>query len=133
MKYTILVIEASNSAFRKRIVSALTKEDFKAVTAASSEPALKRLDKLKPQLIILGEGLPIDSFEACYQLRQVVDVPILMIGSVPSERAWTRVEEVGADFYLVKPFSYSELVARVKVLIRRSEHNNKNDKESLRF
>ncbi len=130
MKYNILVIEQSNSALRDRIVSALTKEGFKVATAAGSEEALSRLDELKPQLIILGEGLPIDSFEACSQLRQAVDVPILMVGGVPSDKAWTRVVEVGADFYLVKPFGYLELVARVKALLRRHEWGNrKNDKE----
>ncbi len=58
----------------------------------------------KPQLIILGEGLPIDSLEACSQLRQAVDVPILMVGAIPSYEVWTRVVHAGADFYLVKPF-----------------------------
>ncbi len=125
MKYNILVIEQSNSALRDRIVSALTKEGFKAATAASSQKALSRLDELKTQLIILGEGLPIDSFEACSQLRQAVDIPILMVGGVPSDKAWTRVVEVGADFYLVKPFGYLELVARVKALLRRYEWGNR--------
>ena len=53
-----------------------------------------------------------------------------MLGAVPSDKAWTRVVEVEADFYLVKPFSYPELVARVKALLRRYEQTkNKADKE----
>ena len=131
MKYNVLVIEESSCGLRERIVSALTKEGFKAATASNSQEALSRLDEPKPELIILGEGLPIDSFEACSQLRQAVDVPILMLGAVPSDKAWTRVVEVEADFYLVKPFSYPELVARVKALLRRYEQTiNKADKES---
>ena len=130
MKHSILVIEESNFGSRERIISALTEVGFKIVTATSTEEVLSRRDELEPQLIILGEGLPIDSFEACSQLRQAVDIPILMVGTVPSEEAWTRVVEVGADFYLVKPFSYVELVARVKALLRRYEQtNNKNHKE----
>jgi len=130
MKYNILVIEESNHALKDRITSALTEEGFKVATAASYQEVLSAPDKFKPQLIILGEGLPIDSFEACSQLRQAVDVPILMVGAVPNDQAWSRVVEVGADFYLVKPFGYLELVARVRALLRRYEWTNrKNDKE----
>jgi len=121
MKYNILVIEESNHASRDRIVSTLTEEGFDVATAASSQEVVSTLDEFKPQLIILGEGLPIDSFEACSQLRQAVDVPILMVGNVPNNQAWTRVVDAGADFYLVKPFGYLELVARVKALLRRYE------------
>ena len=121
MKYNILIIEESNHALKDRITSALTKEGFEVATAASSQEVLSMPDEFKPQLIILGEGLPIDSFEACSQLRQAVAVPILMVGAVPSDKAWTGVVEAGADFYLVKPFGYLELVARVRALLRRYE------------
>ena len=121
MKYNILVIEENNYAFRSRIVSVLTREGFDVATAASSQEVVSTLDKFKPQLIILGEGLPIDSFEACSQLRQAVNIPILMVGAVPSDKAWNRVVDAGADCYLVKPFGYLELVARVKALLRRYE------------
>ena len=130
MNHSILVIEESSPTSRERVISTLTKVGFEVATATSTEEVLSRRDELEPQLIILGEGLPIDSFEACSQLRQAVDIPILMIGTVPGVEDWTRVVEAGADFYLVKPFSYVELVARVKALIRRHEHtNNKNNKE----
>ncbi len=121
MKYNILVIEESNHALKDRIVSALTKEGFEVATAASSEEVLSAPDEFKPQLIILGEGLPIDSFEACSQLRQMANVPILMVGAIPGDKAWNRVVEAGADFYLEKPFGYLELVARVRALLRRYE------------
>ena len=123
MKYNILVIEESNHASRDRIVSTLTEEGFDVATASSSQEILSTPDKFKSQLIILGEGLPIDSFEACSQLRQAVDVPILMVGAVPHDEAWARVVEAGADFYLAKPFGYLELVARVKALLRRYEQS----------
>jgi DNA-binding response OmpR family regulator len=102
----------------------LTREGFGVATVASSQEILSTLDEFKPQLIILGEGLPIDSFEACSQLRQAVNIPILMVGAVPSDKAWNRAVEAEADFYLQKPFSYLELVARVKALLRRHEWTN---------
>jgi len=123
MKYSITVIEESNHALKDRITSALTKEGFEVATASSSQEILSTLNEFKSQLIILGEGLPIDSFEACSQLRQAVDVPILMVGAVPHDEAWARVVEAGADFYLVKPFGYLELAARVKSLLRRYERS----------
>jgi len=131
MKYNILVIEESSRALRDRIVSALTREGFDVATAASSQEVISTLGEFKSQLIILGEGLPIDSFEACSQLRQAVNIPILMVGAVLSDKAWNRVVEAGADCYLAKPFAYLELVARVKSLLRRYEWSNgKNYKEA---
>lgn len=128
MKYDVLLIDEDNSAVGNRIVSALTGEGFEVTTAASSEEALSKPDEPKPELIILGDGLP-DSFKACSQLRQVVDVPILMLGAGPRKTVWTRVVEVQADFYLVKPFGCLELIARVKALLRRyQQSNSKNDK-----
>jgi len=132
MKYNILVIEENNYALRSKIVFALTREGFDVATAASSQEVVSTLDEFKPQLIILGEGLPIDSFEACSQLRQAVSVPIMIIGAVLSDKAWNRVVEAGADFYMAKPFGYLELVARVKALLRRYEWSNgKNYKEVI--
>ncbi len=134
MKYNILVIEERSRAFRDRIVSALTREGFDVATAVSSQDVVSTLGKFKSQLIILGEGLPIDSLEACSQLRQAVNVPILMVGAVLSDKAWNRVVEAGADFYLVKPFAYLELAARVKSLLRRYEWSNeKNYKEVIQY
>jgi DNA-binding response OmpR family regulator len=121
LKYNITVIEESNRTLRDKIISALTREGFEVTAASSSQEVLSTPNEFKPQLIILGEGLPIDSFEACSQLRQTVKSLILMVGNVPNNQAWTRVVEAGADFYLVKPFGYLELVARVKALLRRYE------------
>jgi len=123
MEHDIVVIEESSPVLREKIVSALTKEGFRVTTVASSDEALTKLDELMPHLVVLGEGLTVDCFDICSQLRQAADVPILMIGTVPSPHAWARVVEVGADFYLKKPFSYLELVTRVRALLRRYENN----------
>ncbi len=127
MKYNnILVIEESNSNSKERIISSLTKAGFKLVIARSCEEVLSKLDELNINLIVLGEGLPVDSFEVCSQLRQAVNVPILMVGVLPNHKAWLKAVEVGADCYLLKPFSCLELVARVKAILRRYEQSNKN-------
>jgi len=121
MKDSILLLEESNYGLRGRLVSTLTRGGFEVGSVASCQEALSKLAEIKPRLIIVGEGLPIDSFEACSNLRLAIDVPILVMGIVPTDKAWTRLLEVGGDFYLLKPFSHLELVARVKALLRRYE------------
>ena len=123
MKYNLLVIDKSDLTLNEKVVSTLSKEGFKVVTYSDHLEALSRLGGLKPDLIILGEGLPVDSFDACRQLRQAVAIPILMLGKVPRATGWVKAVESGADCYLVKPFYYSELVARVKAILRRHEWN----------
>ncbi len=120
MRYNLLVIEESDSSLNK-VVSTLDKESFKVATYSDHLEALSRLDVLKPDLIILGEGLAVDSFEACRQLHKAIDIPILMVGKVPRAMAWPKAVESGADLYLVKPVNNMELVARLKAILRRPE------------
>ncbi|MBI4186143.1 MAG: response regulator transcription factor [Chloroflexi bacterium] len=120
MRNTILVIGEGGFVLGKGIASALAGEGFDIAVAASSPALLSRLGELKPSLVILAEGLP-TSLDVCSRFRRAVDVPILMIGSAAGDGAWMRAVEAGADFYLAKPFSYSELVTRVKSLLRRHE------------
>ena len=121
MRYNLLVIERSDPILNEVVTSTLAKEGFKVTIYLDHLEALLRLDELKPDLIILGEGLPVDSFEACRQLRQAVDIPILMLGRIPRAEGWVRAVAAGADLYLVKPVYYSELAARVKAIQRRCE------------
>ena len=121
MRYKLLVIEERAPSLSMVVISTLDKESFKIATYSDHLEALSRLDELKPDLIILGEGLLVDSFEACRQLRKAVDIPILMLGKVPRAIAWPKAVDSGADLYLVKPINYVELVARMKAILRRRE------------
>ena len=121
MRYSLLVVEESDPSLSMVVISTLDKESFKVATYSDHLEALSRLDELKPDLIILGEGLAVDSFEACRQLRQAIDIPILMVGKVPRVIAWPKAVDSGADLYLVKPVNYVELVARLKAILRRRE------------
>jgi len=121
LRYNLLVIEKSDPFLNEANVSTLAKQGFKVATCSDHLEVLLRLDELKPDLIILGEGLPVDSFKACSQLRQAVDIPIVILGEVPRATGWVKAVENGADLYLVKPVNYSELVARMKAMLRRCE------------
>jgi len=121
LRHNLLVIEGSDPVVNEVSVSTLSREGFKVAIHSDHLEALSRLDELKPDLVILGEGLTVDSFEACRQLRQAVDIPILMLGEVPRDIAWPKAVDCGADLYLVKPISCPELVARIKAILRRCE------------
>ena len=57
--------------------------------------------------------------EACYQIYNTFGIPVILLGEDSSDEMWGRVMEAEADLYLVKPFGYQELVARVKAILRR--------------
>ena len=117
-KDNILVIEG-NRVLRTRVASALTEADFRVTTASDYLEGLLVLNELKPNLDIVGEELPlVDSWEACYQLHRAFNIPVILMGNDPSGQSWMRAIKVGVDFYIVKPFSYPELVARVNGILR---------------
>jgi len=121
LSYKILVIEKSTPSLKGIDISNLSEEGFKLAAYSNPIEVLAKLSELKPDLIILGEGLPVDSFEICCQLRQAVDVPILVMGGVPHAIGWVKAVKSGADCYLEKPVSCLELVARTKAILRRCE------------
>jgi DNA-binding response OmpR family regulator len=83
--------------------------------------ALADFERLRPDLVVLDLGLPgVDGLQITRRLRRDSEVPILILTARTSESDKLIGLEVGADDYLTKPFSTSELVARVRALLRRS-------------
>ena len=121
MRYNLIFIDRSDLTLAETIISTLSEEGFKVANYSDHFEILSELTKLKPDLVILGEGLSVDSFEVCWQLRQTMDIPIVMVGKVPRAKGWVKAVQSGADCYLVKPFYHSELIARVKAILRRRE------------
>jgi DNA-binding response OmpR family regulator len=98
----------------------LRKEGFAVRTAATGQRALDAVATQRPDLIVLDLKLPdIPGEEVCARLRAVSDVPILMLTAKSAEEDRVRGLAIGADDYLVKPFSPRELVARVRAILRR--------------
>ena len=121
MRYNTLVIEKSDPALSEAIVSTSGEQGIKVATCSDYPEILLMLDELKPDLIILGEVLTVDSFEACRQLQQAVDIPIVILGKLSRDEGWVRAVEAGANLYLPKPVNYPELLARTKAILRRCE------------
>ena len=121
---TILVVE-DEPDIRKLVQYNLVQERFKVLEAEDGEQALKILQRDKPSLVILDLMLPgLSGLELCKILRerpQTAQLPILMLTAKAGEADKVIGLEMGADDYLVKPFSPREMVARVRAILRRSE------------
>jgi len=94
---------------------------YETITAESGEEALKLFFTARPDLALLDLEMPgMDGFELCERIRQMSDVPIIFLTAFGSEAHRVKGLQVGADDYIVKPFSKNELVARVEANLRRA-------------
>ena len=120
MNERILVIEDEQriADFLKR---GLTYEGFQVDVRMDGESGLKAARDTPPNLVILDVMLPgLDGWEVCRRLRAGGPVSILMLTAKDSVNDRVKGFEVGADDYVVKPFAFEELIARVRALLRRS-------------
>lgn len=119
MSTTILVVD-DEPAILDVVSYNLEKSHYRVLKARTGEEALALARERKPDLIILDLMLPgVDGFEVCRTLRQEGEVPIIMLTALDEEVDRVVGLELGADDYVVKPFSTRELMARVKSVLRR--------------
>jgi two-component system alkaline phosphatase synthesis response regulator PhoP len=94
---------------------------YRVSTARSGDEALRRLRSVTPDLVVLDLGLPdIDGLDVARTVRQASAVPIIMLTARTDEADRVAGLELGADDYVVKPFSPRELLARIRAVLRRS-------------
>src|SRR2546428_7064600 len=99
----------------------LRPEGYEVDAALGGEEALERARAHQPDLVVLDLMMPgIDGLEVCRQLRATGTLPILMLTARSGTADRVRGLDTGADDYLVKPFAYAELLARVRALLRRT-------------
>jgi two-component system, OmpR family, catabolic regulation response regulator CreB len=116
----ILLIE-DESAIADTVVYALRTEGFDPEWQATAADGLHALDRCEPALIILDVGLPDASgFDVCRQIRRQRQTPVLFLTARAEEVDRVVGLELGADDYVVKPFSPRELTARVRAILRRN-------------
>jgi DNA-binding response OmpR family regulator len=115
----ILVVDDEIS-LQETLAYNLSKEGYTVEVAGDGNQALELARSSKPDLVILDVMLTgLDGFEVCRILRQEANIPVLMLTARDDEIDRVVGLEVGADDYLVKPFSMRELNARIKALLRR--------------
>lgn len=100
----------------------MRREGYTTFTAGSAEDGMRLFKRLRPDLVILDLMLPQRSgFEFCRAVRQDNQTPIIILSAKSEEADRIKGLELGADDYVTKPFNLSELAARVKAVLRRSQ------------
>jgi len=120
MSDLILVID-DDQTLLSLLAEHLGKAGYRALTAASGLAGLQAVYEHHPDLVILDVMMPkMDGWTVCERLREISDVPIIMLTAKGEERDRLRGFRLGVDDYAVKPFSFAELVARVGAVLARS-------------
>jgi DNA-binding response OmpR family regulator len=128
---TILVVE-DEAAIARLVRDYLEQAGFAVILAGDGDAALRQARAAKPDLVVLDLGLPgRDGLDVTRELRRASDVPIIVVTARGEETDRIVGLELGADDYVVKPFSPKELVARVRAVFRRTE-SRQEDAEVLR-
>lgn len=119
MTTKILVVDDEPLYIRLLKVN-LEAEGYDVSTAVNGEEALESLSVEMPDLIIMDVIMPkLDGVTACMRIRQFSNVPIILLTALGEEHDRVNGLNIGADDYVVKPFSATELVARVRAVLRR--------------
>ncbi|MCF4122158.1 response regulator transcription factor [Antribacter sp. KLBMP9083] len=117
----ILVVEDEES-YRDPLTYQLTREGFEVVEAANGHDALAAYDEGGADLVLLDLMLPgLSGTEVCRELRIRGDVPVIMLTAKDSEIDKVVGLELGADDYVTKPYSFRELLARMRAVLRRRQ------------
>lgn len=120
MKPTLLVIE-DDPVYSNLLNQLLTNKGFQVQVAHDATAGLQFAYSLKPDAVILDIMLPgVDGWQICSRLRDVSDVPIIMLTAFGSKDNVVKGLNLGADDFIIKPVTTNELVARIRAVLRRS-------------
>lgn len=118
---TILIAD-DNPDIREVLSAYATKEGFKPIIAKDGEEALTIFNKMNPAVVLLDVMMPkIDGYEVCRKIREKSNVPVMLVTARGEDFERIMGLDIGADDYIVKPFSPSEVMARVRAVLRRME------------
>lgn len=127
----VLVIEDEQDISRV-LKDYITVSGYEVLVAENGQDGLKFIDTLSPDFIILDIMLPdVDGIELCRQIRETCNTPILILSARGSDTDKVLGLGFGADGYMTKPFSLTELVARINAHLRRGSMENKSKPDEL--
>lgn len=121
MSKRILIVD-DEPRYLRLLEANLKTEGYSVVTAADGLQAIESFSAQPVDLVLLDVMMPrLDGFGACQRIRQFSNVPIIMLTAKGEEHDRVKGLDLGADDYLVKPFSATELLARVRAVLRRAQ------------
>jgi len=120
---SIMLIADDNKQITSILEEYAKKENFIPKIALNGREAINLFKTCNPDIILLDVMMPeIDGFEVCREIRKTSNVPIIMITARGEDFEKIMGLDIGADDYIVKPFSPSEVMARVRAVLRRLSH-----------
>ena len=133
MTTRVLVVD-DEPAILRTVRAGLMARDYEVVTATTGREALDILTSTTPDVVVLDLGLPdVDGVEICRTVRAWSEVPIIVLSAESSEHRKVLALDEGADDFVTKPFSMPELLARIRVALRRRDRDgNSSDEPVLR-
>lgn len=121
MNETILVID-DDTGLLKLMQLGLERDGFSVITATGGKEGLRHAYQSRPDLVVLDVMMPdMDGWTTCQRLREMSDMPIIMLTAKGEEKDVLRGLVLGADDYVAKPCSFDELKARIHALLRRAK------------
>jgi len=121
-----ILLVCRDLAMTDNLAFVLQHSGFQIVNAAGSKQALAEIGRSSPDLIVMRENSrSLNGDELCIRIRELSDVPIIVLGQEQEEAAGVEFLEMGADAYLPSPLSLRELLARVHSLLRRTRPSQK--------
>ena len=126
---TKILIVDDNKQITSILAEYAKKNDYTPIIALDGQDALNKFEKEKPHILLLDVMMPIkDGFQVCREIREKSNVPIIMITARGEDFEKIMGLEMGADDYIVKPFSPGEVMARIKAIMRRITDEEKEEK-----
>lgn len=117
---TAILLVEDEAAYRDTLSFKLRRDGYDVVAVGDGREAVDVFERVQPDIVLLDLMLPgLSGTEVCRQIRQRSSVPVIMLTAKDSEIDKVVGLEIGADDYVTKPYSYRELVARMRAVLRR--------------
>ena len=128
----LFLIVEDDKQIRSFINFSLKSKNYLSIQASTGKEAINMIVAQNPDVLILDLGLPdMDGLDIIRQVRTFSDIPIIVVSARDQDSEKVEALDAGADDYLTKPFSVNELLARLRVIIRRLDNTGENKTQSV--
>jgi two-component system KDP operon response regulator KdpE len=129
-----LLLVDDDPTLRHLLSEYLANEAFSVVEAANGQEAVRECYRAQPDLVVLDVMMPgMDGWETCARLKEMADLPIILLTAKDAEQDKLRGFRLGVDDYVTKPFSFAELAARIRAVLARSRAAKPAERRTFTF